>query len=61
MLPKPDVRLDAVMAVARPMRMIPNAGHQVKIDARPFLGISADDHVRIEEIIKDWVREGTSE
>ena len=35
------------------IRRVGIGAHQVKIDARPFLGISSEDHDRIEEIIQD--------
>ena len=34
--------------------------HQVKIPARPFLGISAQDDARIMEIIQAWVQRGAN-
>lgn len=38
------------------VRRVGIGAHQVKIDARPFLGISSEDHERIEDIIRDWVQ-----
>jgi Mu-like prophage protein gpG len=32
-----------------------NGAHQVKIPARPFLGISAADDRELQEIIREWV------